>query len=158
MLVQKLRLQHGWSQEQLAELSGVSVRTIQRIEQGQPASAESLKSLGAVLDVPFQNLRESTMITTALDTMTVSNEEALALRKVRKLRGFYIHAMQYAVIISVLAAINFFSGADYPWAIWPALGWGIGLIFHGLRVHEKIPFIGAEWEKRQVEKHLGRKI
>jgi transcriptional regulator with XRE-family HTH domain len=32
MLIQKLRLQRGWSQEQLAELSGLSVRTIQRLE------------------------------------------------------------------------------------------------------------------------------
>jgi transcriptional regulator with XRE-family HTH domain len=159
MLVQKLRLQHGWSQEQLAELSGVSVRTIQRIEQGQPASTESLKSLGAVLDVSFHQLRETTMnTTTTLDAHSVSNEEALALRKARKLRGFYIHAMQYAVIIPVLAGINFFSGSSYPWAIWPALGWGAGLLFHGLRVHEKIPFLGAAWEKRQVEKQLGRKI
>jgi transcriptional regulator with XRE-family HTH domain len=39
MLIQKLRLQRGWSQEQLAELSGLSVRTIQRLERGQqPAS------------------------------------------------------------------------------------------------------------------------
>ena len=35
MLVQKLRLQRGWSQEQLAVVSGLSVRTIQRIERGQ---------------------------------------------------------------------------------------------------------------------------
>jgi transcriptional regulator with XRE-family HTH domain len=34
MLVQKLRLQRGWSQQQLAELSGLNVRTIQRIEKG----------------------------------------------------------------------------------------------------------------------------
>ncbi len=158
MLVQKLRLQHGWSQEQLADLSGVSVRTIQRIEQGKSASAESLKNLGAVLDVSFQELRETTMTTTTLDNATVSNDEALALRKVRKLRGFYIHAMQYAVVIPILASINFFSGAGYPWAIWPALGWGAGLLFHGLRVHEKVPFLGADWERRQVEKQLGRKI
>ena len=30
MLIPKLRLQRGWSQEQLAELRGLSVRTIQR--------------------------------------------------------------------------------------------------------------------------------
>ncbi|WP_216819982.1 helix-turn-helix domain-containing protein [Zoogloea sp. LCSB751] len=41
MLVQKLRLQRGWSQQQLAELSGLSARTIQRIEGGQTASAEA---------------------------------------------------------------------------------------------------------------------
>jgi transcriptional regulator with XRE-family HTH domain len=44
MLIQKLRLQRGWSQEQLAELSGLSIRTIQRIERGQTASVESLNS------------------------------------------------------------------------------------------------------------------
>lgn len=32
ILIQKLRLQHGWSQQQLADLSGLSVRTIQRLE------------------------------------------------------------------------------------------------------------------------------
>jgi transcriptional regulator with XRE-family HTH domain len=159
MLVQKLRLQHGWSQEQLADLSGVSVRTIQRIEQGNPASAESLKSLGAVLNVPFQDLRNMTMQTSPeMINSSINADEILALRKARKLRGFYIHLMQYAVVIAILAAINFFSGSSYPWVIWPALGWGIGLMFHGLRVHEKIPFLGAEWEKRQVERHLGRKL
>lgn len=42
MLVQKLRLQRGWSQEQLAIVSGLSVRTIQRIDRGQSASLETL--------------------------------------------------------------------------------------------------------------------
>jgi transcriptional regulator with XRE-family HTH domain len=32
MIVQKMRLQHGWSQQQLADPSGLSVRTIQPIE------------------------------------------------------------------------------------------------------------------------------
>jgi transcriptional regulator with XRE-family HTH domain len=157
MLVQKLRLQHGWSQEQLAELSGVSVLTIQRIEQGKPASAESLKNLGAVLDVPFHDLKETNM-NSSFANATVSHEETLAFAKVRKLRGFYFHAVQYAVFIPVLAGISYFGGSDYPWAIWPAPGWSIGLLFHGLLVHESIPFLGAEWERRQVEKHLGRKI
>src|SRR5690348_13551302 len=55
MLIQKLRLQRGWSQEQLAELSGLSVRTIQRLERGETASVESLKSLGAVFEIDFSD-------------------------------------------------------------------------------------------------------
>ena len=53
MLIQKLRLKKGWSQEQLAQASGLSARTIQRIEAGHPASTESLKSLAAVFEVDF---------------------------------------------------------------------------------------------------------
>lgn len=34
-MVKKLRLQRGWSQDHLSQLSGLSVRTIQRIEKGQ---------------------------------------------------------------------------------------------------------------------------
>jgi transcriptional regulator with XRE-family HTH domain len=49
MLIQKLSLQRGWLQEQLADLSGLSMRTIQHLEKGQDASTESLKSLATVL-------------------------------------------------------------------------------------------------------------
>jgi transcriptional regulator with XRE-family HTH domain len=59
MLVQKLRLQRGWSQQQLAELSGLNVRTIQRIEKGQEPSVESLKSLAAVFNVDFSTHKQA---------------------------------------------------------------------------------------------------
>ena len=64
LLIQKLRLQRGWSQEQLAELTGLSVRTIQRVERGQNPSAESLKAIAAVLEVDFGALREAHMTPT----------------------------------------------------------------------------------------------
>ena len=63
ILVQKLRVQRGWSQEQLAELTGLSARTIQRIERGQNASVESLKAIAAVFKVDFSALREPDMQT-----------------------------------------------------------------------------------------------
>lgn len=51
MLVRKLRLQRGWSQEHLAELVGVSVRTIQRIERGYSPGLETSKALASVFEV-----------------------------------------------------------------------------------------------------------
>ncbi|WP_435275249.1 helix-turn-helix domain-containing protein [Psychrobium sp. nBUS_13] len=46
--VSALRLARCWSQEQLAEAAGLSVRTIQRIEKGGSGSLETMKSLSAV--------------------------------------------------------------------------------------------------------------
>ena len=46
--LKKMRLERHWSQEQLADMSGLSIRTIQRIENGENAGLESLKSLAAV--------------------------------------------------------------------------------------------------------------
>ena len=80
LLIQKLRLQRGWSQEQLAEVAGLSVRTIQRIERGQTPSAESLKALAAVLEADFGALREAHMTSSAPSgTQGVSADEASLL-------------------------------------------------------------------------------
>jgi len=56
MIVRKLRKQRNWSQDQLSNMSGLSLRTIQRIEGGNKASLESLKSLSAVFEIDIQNL------------------------------------------------------------------------------------------------------
>ncbi len=58
MILRTLRARRNWTQEQLAEFSGLSVRTIQRIERGNTASLESLKCLAAVLEVDLSTLKE----------------------------------------------------------------------------------------------------
>jgi transcriptional regulator with XRE-family HTH domain len=162
MLIQKLRLQRGWSQQQLADLSGLSVRTIQRLEKGQDASTESLKSLAAVFEIDFSQLQRTEMSnannTLAPTHHSISHEEMLAFNHVRKLKGFYIHLMQYLIIIPALFALNIWQDIGYYWAFYPALGWGLGLLMHSLIVFERFSPLGADWEKQQVEKRLGRKL
>lgn len=58
MIVKKLRDKNAWSQEQLAEYSGLNVRTIQRVESGQKASLETLKCLASVFEVNISTLTE----------------------------------------------------------------------------------------------------
>ena len=55
-MIKKLRKQLHYSQEQLATLAGVSLRTIQRIESGHSASLETLKSLAAVFEIEIELL------------------------------------------------------------------------------------------------------
>jgi len=156
MLVQKLRLQRGWSQEQLATVSGLSVRTIQRIERGHSASLESMKALASVFEVDLSELKEVEMPVPAANSAEAA--EALAFAHVRKVKRFYIHAVQYAVVISVLVCVNLYASPRHIWAIWPALGWGAGLLLHGLSTFDKLPFLDAEWERRAAERYLGRKL
>jgi transcriptional regulator with XRE-family HTH domain len=157
MLIQKLRLQRGWSQEQLAEVSGLSVRTIQRLERGQTASVESLKALGAAFEIDFSDLKEPEMNDTTMN-QTLPADEALALAHVRKLKGFYVHLVLFGLVISFLAIVNLMTYHHYLWFLWAASGWGIGILFHGLRVFDRVPFLNGDWERRQVEKYLGRKL
>jgi transcriptional regulator with XRE-family HTH domain len=53
-----IRKSKGWSQEVLAEQSGISLRTIQRVEQGETMPrGYTLQALADALDVPLEALR-----------------------------------------------------------------------------------------------------
>ena len=56
MILKQLRISRHLSQEQLAQMSGLNVRTIQRIENGQNASLESLKCLASALEIDIETL------------------------------------------------------------------------------------------------------
>ena len=45
--IKRWREERHWSQEHLADLAGIGLRTIQRVEQGEKASGETLKALAA---------------------------------------------------------------------------------------------------------------
>ena len=62
MILKQLRISRQLSQEQLALMSGLNVRTIQRIESGQKPSLESLKCLASVLEVDVSTLNQETFM------------------------------------------------------------------------------------------------
>lgn len=153
MLVRKLRLERGWSQETLAEVSGISVRTIQRLERGGNASLESLCALAAVFEVDIANLSTETSM---YEQREIPEREREALEYVRDIKGFYSHLAMYLIFAPAMVVASFFYNNGDPWYIWPVLGWGVGVAAHGLVVFEKFTLFGADWEKRQVEKRLRR--
>ena len=55
----RLRKAQFWTQEDLSAASGVSVRTIQRIEREGGGSLESWKGLAAAFDVPVETLQSN---------------------------------------------------------------------------------------------------
>ncbi len=62
-LVRSEREKRAWSQEQLARVTGLGVRTIQRIETGGSASLESMKALASVFELDISELRSATATT-----------------------------------------------------------------------------------------------
>ena len=153
MLIRKLRLDRGWSQETLAELSGLSVRTIQRLERGGRASLETLSALAATFGVSVPELSKEADMYRQND---LDSAEQSALEYVRDIKGFYSHAIWYVVVNAALAVWNLVATPDQLWFLWCLIGWGAGLAAHGLAVFEVFNLFGADWEKRQVEKRLRR--
>jgi hypothetical protein len=58
--------------------------------------------------------------------------ERIARKRVKARLGWYTHALVYACVIGGLALIGAWQGRYWPIA--PALGWGLGLLMHGLSV------------------------
>lgn len=164
MLVRKLRLQRGWSQEHLAELVGVSVRTIQRIERGYSPGLETSKALASVFEVDVSTFisEESTVNKNEnlSESTTVADDEKEAMLYVKGIKEFYEHLIVYLAFAVVFGSLSYDRWGATNFMILGLAGWGVGVVIHGLAAFEKIHFpgLGASWEKRAVEKRLGRKL
>ena len=55
--------------------------------------------------------------------------ERIARRRAGAKMGFYIHAVVYVIVNLGLMGLAAMSARN--WAVFPALGWGLGLAIHG---------------------------
>ncbi|MEZ4415936.1 MAG: 2TM domain-containing protein [Gemmatimonadota bacterium] len=57
-----------------------------------------------------------------------------ATRQVEAKLGFYVHAVVYVVVSALLVVVNLKASPADLWFQWPLLGWGVGILMHGLNV------------------------
>ena len=50
--------------------------------------------------------------------------------KRRRRRELREHVFSYLIVNAMLVAVNWISSGKLTWAVWPILGWGVGLAFH----------------------------
>jgi hypothetical protein len=61
-------------------------------------------------------------------------ERQWAIRRIRAKRGFWIHLSVYLAVNALLVVVWTVTSAAYFWPMWPLLGWGIGVVAHGMSV------------------------
>ena len=170
MIVRKLRLQRGWSQEQLATLTGLNVRTIQRIERGQVASLESKKSFASVFEVELATFNQSEnsenessqlskdtnqeVVMAEIKTEFVSKEEEYAMKYVEGVKGFYTHLLIFIPLVSIIL----YNQGSEKGVLVGMVGWAVAVVIHGLIVYEKLNILSVKWEKDLIEKKLNHKL
>lgn len=84
----------------------------------------------------------------------MENQEAYqrAKKRVKAKLGFYIHLAVYMFVNTAVIVINMSTSPGYFWFIWPLLGWGIGVFFHGVEV-----FVfsgGSSVMEKMIEKEM----
>ena len=77
-----------------------------------------------------------------------------ALKRVKKIKGFYSHLIAYIVINTMIVVANSNNSSEHFWR-WQtfstAIFWGIGLAAHGLSVFLPSFMMGKDWEERKIK-------
>jgi transcriptional regulator with XRE-family HTH domain len=142
--IKKMRLERHWSQDQLAEMSGLSIRTIQRIENGENAGLESLKALASVFET---NIEDSD-----------KKEEMVQIRKeeeyVQNLKGFYklLAVAIISLIVPFILAVN--DSSFWSVFLWILLSWAVLLGIYSLNIFD---FFGEKWKRKMIAKKFKKK-
>ncbi|MGY5956288.1 helix-turn-helix domain-containing protein [Kosakonia sp. BK9b] len=145
--VKTLRLARAWSQEQLAEMAALSVRTVQRIENGDHPSLETLSALAAVFGVSV----------TALSGQDEAGDDALdqrvqaAREKVEAEGKFWRSLLTGGIVCVFLFFLNRSTAPESIWSLWVAAMWGGLLLVKGLRLFVFDGWI-AQWQKQRLQR------
>jgi transcriptional regulator with XRE-family HTH domain len=136
--IRRWREERHWSQEHLAAAAGIGVRTVQRIENGETASNDTLMALAAAFNVDVAALTDDATI------KAEARVEAMKEKKLADLRlAFAINLASYIFGMLVFAGISFGDGSGGRTMMWPAIWWSVVIAGFGLVVAI------VEWVARQ---------
>ncbi|WP_051048628.1 helix-turn-helix domain-containing protein [Robiginitomaculum antarcticum] len=125
--IKRWREERCWSQEHLADAAGVSLRTVQRIENGDGASRDSVMALAAAYNVDVIALMVDPREQAAINLRQENSKTKDALRL-----GFLINLASYVFGMIVFAAISLGDGVEGYVMLVPAMWWTVGLAGFGL--------------------------
>lgn len=80
-----------------------------------------------------------------------------ARKRVQELKKFYNNLTAYIIFVFFFALINYWDNQwRYPWFLWAALGWGIGVAFHAMKAFHLNPMYSENWEKRKLKEFMDK--
>jgi transcriptional regulator with XRE-family HTH domain len=149
--IRQLRLEKGWSQEQLASIAGLSTRTVQRLENGEQASLETLTAIAAALELQIGDLNQPPQ----QENNDSSQAEQAIRRQVEEEGRLLRMIVRFAFIAVLLFAINWFTHPQYLWSLWAMAGMSIAVIMRATRTLLLCDFF-SRWQRQRLEQKLKR--
>jgi len=158
MTIQKFRVDKGWSQEELATHSGLSVRTIQRIENGKRASLESLKCLAAVFETKVSDLiQENPMNDTPTSNQYfLDQSEQDAIDYVDNLRAFHMNWITFIIVIPFMFLLNIKLTPGFLWVLILAGTWILAIVLQAVLIFGLFSEFTGAWEQRKFQERMSR--
>ncbi len=79
-----------------------------------------------------------------------------AKKKAREIKGFYYNLTCYCIVIPTLITINLVFVPQFHWFWFSMVGWGTGLVFHGMSAFGYMPFLGKDWEEKKLKELMDK--
>ncbi len=76
-----------------------------------------------------------------------------AKERVEAIKSFYGNLLAYCTVIPGLAILNY-NTTSFPWIIFPALGWGLGVVVRGMEAFGYDPLWGKKWEEKKLREYM----
>ncbi|MDX5583758.1 MAG: 2TM domain-containing protein [Aureibaculum sp.] len=149
-LVVENRLQ---PKEVLKKSSGVGLANIKQRYSLLSNKAVNINKTASHFSVAIPMLTKQISVMKTQESYIEDKRYLRAKEKVEKIKGFYSNLISYLIVIPVLAYVNFRT-TDFPWVIFPALGWGFGVVAHGMEAYGYNPFMGKNWEERKIREFM----
>lgn len=143
--VKQLRLERAWSQEQLAQLSSLSTRTIQRIENNEVPSLETLSALASVFNVSVSELTSEPLP----ESIELDSRIAEAKKRVKNEANLLKNIIVAITVCTIMYILNDIYTPHRNWPVWVITIWG-GLLFvkaFKLFLLDKLLF---KWQKNRL--------
>ncbi|WP_313777837.1 2TM domain-containing protein [Flagellimonas meishanensis] len=78
-----------------------------------------------------------------------------AKERVKNIKDFYSNLIAYCIVIPFLWWLNLRT-TDFLWAFFPTLGWGFGVLAHGMEAFGYNPLWGKRWEERKIQELMDK--
>lgn len=103
--------------------------------------------------LPMLSKQTSVVETQTQESYIEDKRYEKAKEQVEAIKGFYGNLVAYMIVIPILMYINYRT-TSFAWFIFPALGWGFGLVGHGLQAFGYNPIFGKSWEERKIKQYM----
>lgn len=130
------------------QVDAILGRAIERDRSVDALTREQLMAIAAEVGV------SSDSVNRAIEEIAVEDQSKHELVRLRRQawRGFLFHLIPYLCVNGLLVLLNLLT-TDFPWALFPILGWGIGILSHLLAV----AFPNPERLERLLQREQDRK-
>lgn len=105
--------------------------------------------------LPMLTKQLSFMRSTQKSQARFNDDYVRARKHVEELKGFYYNLISYCVVMPFLVFIWYkYTYFTIQWFWFPALGWGMSLIFQAYKLFINDGALGVSWENRKIEEYM----